>query len=115
MSEQTLFDKILAKEIPSDAVYEDQTVYAFRDINPQAPVHVLVIPKHKMQSFADIRQRDAAEIGAFMQGVSRVAEQLGLERDGYRVVFNTGPHGQQTVRYIHAHILGGRQLQWPPG
>ena len=115
MSEQTLFDKILAKEIPSDAVYEDQTVYAFRDINPQAPVHVLVIPKHKMQSFADIRQRDAGEIGAFMQGVSRVAERLGLERDGYRVVFNTGSHGQQTVQYIHAHILGGRQLQWPPG
>ena len=115
MSEQTLFEKILAGEIPSDAVYEDEHVYAFRDINPQAPTHVLVIPKRKMQSFADIRQADAAEVGAFMQGVSRVAAQLGLEREGYRVVFNTGTHGQQTVHYIHAHILGGRQLQWPPG
>lgn len=115
MSEKTLFDKILAGEIPSDTVYQDNDIYAFRDINPQAPVHVLVIPKRKMESFADVKEGEKAEVGAFMQGVSRVAAELGLERDGYRVVFNTGAHGQQTVQYIHAHILGGRQLTWPPG
>ena len=115
MSEQTLFDKILAKEIPSESVYEDEHVYAFRDINPQAPIHVLVVPKRKLQSFADLKEHDPCEIGTFMQAVSRVAAQLGLELDGYRVVFNTGTDGRQTVDYIHAHILGGRRLGWPPG
>lgn len=115
MSEQTLFDKILAGEIPSEAVYEDDHVYAFRDINPQAPQHVLVIPKRKLESFADIRAADAVEVGTFMQGVSQVAAELGLETDGYRVVFNTGSDGQQTVQYLHAHIIGGRRLKWPPG
>ena len=115
MSEETLFDKILAREIPSEAVYEDDHVYAFRDINPQAPQHVLVIPKRRLESFADIKSADATDVGAFMQGVSRVAAELGLEENGYRVVFNTGSDGQQTVQYLHAHIIGGRKLTWPPG
>jgi histidine triad (HIT) family protein len=115
MPEETLFDQILAGSIPSESVYEDDDVYAFKDINPQAPVHVLVIPKEKLQSFADVRTADAEAIGAFMRGVSTVAAELGLEENGYRVVFNTGPEAQQSVLYLHAHILGGRQLSWPPG
>jgi histidine triad (HIT) family protein len=115
MAETTLFDKILAGEIESESVYDDDSVYAFRDINPQAPVHVLVIPKHKLRSFADVRETDATLVGEFMKGVSRVAAQLGLEEGGYRVVFNTGPDAQQTVHYLHAHIIGGRALSWPPG
>ena len=115
MEETTLFDKILAGEIESDPVYDDQHVYAFRDINPQAPVHVLVIPKHKLTSFADVRETDTEVLGEFMRGVSRVAAQLGLEDGGYRVVFNTGPNAQQTVQYLHAHIIGGRPMSWPPG
>ena len=115
MANDTLFDKILRKEIPSEAVYEDDHVYAFADINPQAPVHVLVIPKVRHESFADLKDADATETGRFMQGVSRVAKHLGLEKNGYRVVFNTGRDALQSVQYVHAHILGGRGLKWPPG
>ena len=115
MEQETLFDKILAKEIPSEAVYEDDDVYAFHDINPQAPNHVLVIPREKLTSFVDIKGADPTMIGRFMAGVSKVATQLGLDEPGYRVVFNSGPDAQQSVAYIHAHILGGRQLGWPPG
>lgn len=115
MAEETLFDRILKKEIPSEPVYEDDAVYAFRDINPQAPVHVLVIPKYKMTSFADLKNADPGQVEIFFRGVSRVAAHLGLEENGYRVVFNTGRDGLQTVEYIHAHIIGGRRLKWPPG
>jgi histidine triad (HIT) family protein len=115
VSEETLFDRILRKEIPAEAVYEDEDVLAFRDINPQAPVHVLVIPKKKMISVADFRKAEALDVGRFLQGVSRTAESLGLDENGYRVVFNTGPDALQTVEYVHAHILAGRKLGWPPG
>lgn len=115
MSGPTIFDKILAKEIPTKAVYEDEWVLAFNDINPQAPVHVLVIPKQKMRAFTDVAKQDPAALGQYMQRISKVASHLGLDADGYRVVFNCGRHGQQTVDYIHAHILGGRSLSWPPG
>ena len=115
MSEETIFEKILRNEIPSDKVFEDEHIYAFRDINPQAPVHVLVIPKQKMESYADLADADPRDVAAFMQGVARVARELGLEENGYRVVFNTGQDGLQTVQYIHAHILGGRSMTWPPG
>ncbi len=116
MPEKTIFEKILDKEIPSESVFEDEKVYAFRDINPQAPVHVLVIPKSKLTGFADLADRRiSGVVGRFMQEVARIAEKLGLEEDGYRIVFNQGKHGQQTVAYLHAHILGGRQMSWPPG
>ncbi len=111
----TIFDRILAGEAPADVVADDEHLLAFRDINPQAPVHVVVIPKRKVRSFAELGRLDAAAVGAFMQGVARVAAELGLEERGYRVVFNCGRHGQQTIDYLHAHILGGRQLRWPPG
>jgi len=113
--EETIFDKIIKKEIPADVVYEDDSILAFRDINPQAPVHVLVIPKKKVASFNDLKDRSFEEAGLFLQGVSKVAVQLGLAEDGYRVVMNCGSNGQQTVEYLHAHILGERQMSWPPG
>lgn len=115
MSDDTIFDKILRKEIPSEAVYEDDAVYAFRDIEPQAPVHVLVVPKKKLESFADLPDADTGDVAALMQGVANVAKKLGLEESGYRVVFNTGPDALQSVQYLHAHIIGGRKLGWPPG
>ena len=115
MSEQTIFDQILRGDIPSEKVYENEDIYAFRDINPQAPIHVIVIPKKKVESFADLKGYPAEEIGRFMRGVSQTAAELGLEENGYRIVLNNGRHGQQTVRYLHAHIIGGKQLSWPPG
>ncbi|MFW5689680.1 MAG: histidine triad nucleotide-binding protein [Spirochaetota bacterium] len=115
MSEETIFEKILRGEIPSEKVYEDESVYAFRDIDPQAPVHVLVIPRTKLESFADLPDADTGDVAAFMQGVAKTARELGLEENGYRVVFNTGPDALQSVQYLHAHIIGGRKLSWPPG
>lgn len=111
----TVFDKIRAGTIPTKFVYEDEHVLAFHDIQPVAPVHVLVIPKHKLISCADFASTDPAIIGHFLQKVAVVAGKLGLEDHGYRLVFNHGTHGGQTVDYVHAHILGGRTLAWPPG
>ncbi len=115
MAEKTIFEKILAGEAAAQVVHEDEHVLAFRDVNPQAPVHVLVIPKRKLASFDELADTDRDEVGAFVQAVSRVARLLGLRGPGYRVVFNCGRHGQQTVGYLHAHVLGGRQMKWPPG
>ena len=115
MSGQTIFDKILRKELPADVVFEDDTVLAFRDVNPQAPVHVLVIPKHRVERFAGLGQMSAADVGAFFQKVAEVAAAMKLEERGYRVVVNNGRDGQQSVEYLHAHILCGRPLSWPPG
>ncbi len=111
----TIFDRILAKEIPANVAYEDDKVLAFHDISPQAPIHVLVIPKTKWLRFADFVQADPIAIGEYMSSVAKVAKHLNLDENGYRIVFNNGRDGQQTVDYIHAHILGGRRLNWPPG
>ncbi|MCB1192506.1 MAG: histidine triad nucleotide-binding protein [Leptospiraceae bacterium] len=115
MSEETIFDKLIKKEISADIVYEDDIAIAFRDINPQAPVHVLVIPKRKVTGFDKLGELEEEEAGKYFQTISKVAESLGLNQDGYRIVFNSGRNGQQTVNYIHAHIIGGRQMKWPPG
>ncbi len=111
----TIFDKILRHEIPTKVAYEDETVLAFHDISPQAPVHILVIPKQKWLRFADLRSADPSAVGQYMVSVAKAAAHVGLEAGGYRVVFNNGKDGQQTVDYIHAHVLGGRGLHWPPG
>jgi histidine triad (HIT) family protein len=111
----TIFDKIIAKQIPAKIVYEDERVLAFHDINPQAPVHVLVIPKHKMVSFSDLESAPAEVVAALFAGAAKVAKILGLDANGYRAVVNCGRNGQQTVDYIHIHLLGGRQMTWPPG
>jgi histidine triad (HIT) family protein len=115
MADATIFDRILRREIPARIVYEDDVALAFHDVNPQAPVHVLVIPKQKIERFEALEGAAAAEVGAYFQAVAKVARQLGLNRNGYRVVLNNGRDGQQTVEYLHAHILGGRGLTWPPG
>lgn len=112
---ETLFEKILNKTLPATIVYEDESVLAFKDIAPMAPIHVLVIPKKKYPGFASLASATEAEVGAFIVRIAKVAQALGLDESGYRVVFNQGHDGQQTVSYIHAHILGGRTLSWPPG
>lgn len=110
----TLFTKIIRREIPADIVYEDDLALAFRDIHPQAPTHVLVIPKREIASLADLTDDDAALMGHLLMVVRKVAGQLGL-RSGFRTVINTGQDGGQTVDHIHIHLLGGRALSWPPG
>lgn len=115
MAQETIFDKILRKEIPCQMVFEDEWVFAFRDIHPQAPTHVLVIPKIKSTCFSSFATLDPLLLGHFLKGIAQVALKLGLKEDGYRVVFNDGKDGGQTVDYVHAHILGGRHLGWPPG
>jgi histidine triad (HIT) family protein len=111
----TIFDKILAGDAPADIVFEDEHVMAFRDINPQAPVHVIVIPKKGVEDFKALQESHPQDVGLFFQAVSRVASILKLDGEGYRIVLNCGKNGQQTVEYLHAHILGERQMSWPPG
>jgi histidine triad (HIT) family protein len=113
--EITIFDQILAGEIPANKVYENEHILAFHDVSPQAPVHVLVIPKHKLVSFSDLAEAPAEVVSELFQGAARVAQALGLSENGYRVVLNTGREGGQTVNYIHLHLLAGRQMLWPPG
>ncbi|MFP4151493.1 MAG: histidine triad nucleotide-binding protein [Alkalispirochaeta sp.] len=113
--EETIFDRIISGDTEADIVYEDDHVVAFRDISPQAPVHILVIPRRRMTSIADSPEEEPEILGRLMQGIALAARSLGLEESGYRVVFNTGRDALQTVPYIHAHIIGGRKLGWPPG
>jgi histidine triad (HIT) family protein len=115
MSEiETIFSKIIKGEIPANIVYEDDLALAFRDITPQAPVHILVIPKKPIPKLADAESQDQGLLGHLLLIVKRVAEQEGLA-NGYRVVINTGADGGQTVYHMHLHILGGRPMGWPPG
>lgn len=115
MSEDTIFGKIIRREIPADIVYEDDLCLAFRDITPQAPTHVLVIPKKPIPKLADAANEDKELLGHMLLTVKSLAEQLEIAEDGYRVVINTGTNGGQTVFHLHMHLLGGRSLQWPPG
>ncbi|MDA0590851.1 MAG: histidine triad nucleotide-binding protein [Planctomycetota bacterium] len=110
----TLFTKIINREIPAEIVYEDDLALAFRDISPQAPTHVLVIPKKEIASLDDLEDGDAELIGHLFLVVRNVASQLELA-DGYRTVINCGRDGGQTVDHIHIHLLAGRPLTWPPG
>jgi histidine triad (HIT) family protein len=111
---ETIFSKIIRKEIPADIVYEDDLALAFRDVAPQAPVHILIIPKQPIVSIAAATTTDAALLGHLLLTVKRVATQEGLE-NGYRVVINTGKDGGQTVFHLHLHLLGKRAMTWPPG
>ncbi len=111
----TLFAKIIRREIPADIVFEDDEVLAFRDINPQAPVHVLFIPKRAFRTLNDVPGDDAALLGRLMLAAANWAKAQGFADDGYRVVMNCNRDGGQTVFHIHLHLLAGRQLHWPPG
>lgn len=113
ISEPTIFDKILSKEIPSTAVYEDDVTYAFRDINPQAPVHVLVIPKRRIPMLSMVQPSDKEVLGHLLLTAAKVAEVEGLE-EGYRVLINNGKDGLQSVYHLHLHVIGGRELKWGP-
>ncbi|MCU0647550.1 MAG: histidine triad nucleotide-binding protein [Gemmatimonadaceae bacterium] len=110
---ETIFSRIIRREIPASIVYEDEHYLAFRDIAPQAPVHVLVIPKEPVRSLAEAT--DASAVGGLLLVAAAVARQEGIEESGYRVVLNTNGDGGQTVFHLHAHVLGGRPLHWPPG
>ena len=114
MSNKTLFKKIIDREIPAKIVFEDDRCLAFEDIRPQAPVHVLVIPKKEIASLADLSEEDAALAGHLLLVVRQLAAKLGLTR-GYRVVANCGPDSGQEVMHLHFHLLGGRPMSWPPG
>ena len=110
-----LFCKMVAGEIKPNVVYEDDAVLAFRDINPQAPTHVLVVPKRHIATINDLKPEDADLIGRLYLGAKRVAEQDGVAVKGYRTVMNCNAAGGQTVFHLHLHVLGGRNLDWPPG
>lgn len=113
-SEKTIFKKIIDGEIPADIVYEDDKCLAFRDVNPQAPTHVLIIPRTEIASLADLEESDRDLMGHLFIVASQLAKQLGL-KDGYRTIINSGSDGGQTVDHLHIHLLGGRGLSWPPG
>jgi len=111
---ETIFTKIINKEIPADIVYEDDLCLAFHDVNPQAPIHVLLIPKQEIENVAALRDGDQTIAGHLLLKVHEIADKLKLDR-GYRIVANCGRDGGQSVDHLHIHILGGRQLTWPPG
>jgi histidine triad (HIT) family protein len=113
-TEKTVFKKIIDGEIPADIVYQDDRCLAFRDINPQAPTHILVIPRLELASLADVTESDTDLLGHLLYVATHVAREQALA-DGYRVVINSGTHGGQEVPHLHLHVLGGRRLQWPPG
>jgi histidine triad (HIT) family protein len=110
----TIFKRIIDREIPADIVYEDDRALAFRDVKPEAPTHVLIIPKQEIASLADATEADSAVLGHLLDVARRLAVQLGLEQ-GFRVVINAGPDAGQSVDHLHLHLLGGRKLGWPPG
>lgn len=114
-ADNCLFCKILAGEIPADIVYESDTAIAFRDINPQAPTHVLVIPRKHIATINDIEADDQAIVGSLYSAAREIAESEGLADAGYRAVMNCNEGAGQTVFHLHLHVLGGRQLTWPPG
>jgi histidine triad (HIT) family protein len=115
MEQDCLFCRIIAGEISSDIVHQDERSLAFRDINPQAPVHVLVIPREHLESLDDASQRDEALLGHLLRVAARVANEQGLSESGYRTVINTGAGVGQSVFHLHLHVLGGRPVSWPPG
>jgi histidine triad (HIT) family protein len=110
-----LFCKIALGEIPAQIVYQDDDAVGFRDINPQAPVHVLVIPRRHITGFDAAAEQDEALLGRLTRVVARVAEQEAIADTGFRCVVNSGPDAQQSVPHLHFHVLGGRQMTWPPG
>jgi len=114
VAEKTLFERIAAREVPADFVHEDDDCIAIRDINPQAPVHVLVVPRKPITSLDDLTPNDAELVGKLFVVARQIARDEGL-KNGYRTVFNCGKDGQQTVPHLHLHLLGGRPMSWPPG
>ena len=111
----TLFLKIIAREIPADIVFETEDILAFRDINPQAPSHILIIPKEPIPTINDLQESHAELLGRMFLAAAHIAAEEGVSDEGYRVVMNCNHAGGQMVYHLHLHLLGGRQMQWPPG
>jgi histidine triad (HIT) family protein len=112
---KTLFEKIIAREIPAKILYEDELVLAFQDIKPQAPTHVLIIPKKPIPRIAEARPEDGPVLGHLLLKAAALARELGVGKSGFRLVFNNGPDAGEAVPHLHCHIIGGRALGWPPG
>ena len=114
---ETIFAKIISKEIPADIVYEDDKVLAFKDIKPQAPVHVLIIPKvTDIPTVSDLDPSKHSELlGAMVAAANKIAKDLSVDKEGFRLVMNCGANGGQDVYHLHMHLLGGRKMNWPPG
>jgi histidine triad (HIT) family protein len=110
----TIFSKIIRKEIPANIVYENERILAFRDIQPQAPVHIVIIPKKEIPQISMAHEEDQAVLGELLLTAKKIAEQENLDQ-GYRLVINNGNNGGQTVYHLHLHLLGGRAMSWPPG
>ncbi len=111
---ETIFDKIINKEIPADIVFEDDQCLAFKDVNPQAPIHILIIPKQKIAKVADTKPKDQSVLGHLLVTAAEIAEQLDV-KDAFRLVINNGENAGQTVFHLHIHLLAGRPFSWPPG
>jgi len=111
----TLFQKIVAREIPAKIILEDDELIVFHDINPQAPVHVLLVPKKPIPRLAEATPEDGILLGKLLLKAQEIAQALGISKTGFRVVINSGHHGGETVPHLHVHLLGGRPLTWPPG
>lgn len=114
MADKTLFQKIIDREIPADIVYEDGRCVAFRDNNPQAPTHILIVPRKPIRDLRVLEEKDEALVGHLFVVARQLAEEEGLD-GGFRTVFNAGPDGGQSVDHLHLHLLGGRSFSWPPG
>ncbi len=113
---ETLFSKIIKREIPADIVYETESILAFMDIQPMAPVHILIIPKIEIPKVTDIKGSEHSQLlGEMFDAANKLAKDLGIDKDGFRLVFNCGDNGGQNVYHLHMHLLGGRQMTWPPG
>jgi len=111
----TIFEKVAAHEIPAKIVFEDAAVIAFHDVNPQAPMHVLIVPKRVIPRLAEAKEADQALLGKLLLTAARLARDLGVSESGYRVVINSGPDAGESVPHLHVHLLGKRALAWPPG
>ncbi|HVO75424.1 MAG TPA: histidine triad nucleotide-binding protein [Ignavibacteriaceae bacterium] len=112
----TIFSKIIKREIPADIIYETENILAFKDIDPKAPVHVLIIPKKEIAKITDIDgKKDSRLLGEMFDAANLIAKQMNINEDGFRIVINCGSNGGQAVYHLHMHLLGGRQMNWPPG
>ena len=112
----TIFSKIINKEIPANIVFESENILAFKDINPQAPVHILIIPKIEIPKVTDLSGIEhGVLLGEMIDAANKLAKDMGIEEEGFRLVFNCGDNGGQEVYHLHLHLLGGRQMKWPPG
>ena len=111
----TIFEKIIAREIPAKIIWEDDDAIAFHDVNPQAPVHVLIVPKKVIPRLAAASESDGKVLGKLLLVAGKLAKELGIEKSGYRVVVNSGPDAGESVPHLHVHLLGKRALAWPPG